>query len=226
MAFSNARLLAAERARSERLLSAVLPESVAERLKDGARVADHFASATVLFADIVGFTALSERLPPAELLAMLDAVFSDFDELAAKLGLEKIKTIGDAYMVVGGVPLPRADHAAAVAEMALGMGDLVKARARAGGQRLSLRIGIHSGPVIAGVIGKSKLLYDLWGDTVNTASRLESHGVADEIQISEQTAEHLRGAYELSPRGSIAVKGKGELKTWLLLSRAGVTLPL
>jgi class 3 adenylate cyclase len=215
-AFLAARLLDAERARSDRLLRNVLPASIAERLKDSdRRIADHFDDATVLFADIVGFTVLAERLSPAELVSALDAVFSDFDDLAERHGLEKIKTIGDAYMVVGGVPTAGGDHAIAVAEMALAMRACID-RHRIGGVALAIRIGIHTGPVVAGVIGKRKFLYDLWGDTVNTASRLESHGVAGEIQVSEVTRSRLADRFELESRGRIAIKGKGDVATWLL----------
>jgi class 3 adenylate cyclase len=219
VAFSTARLLDLERARSERLLRNVLPETIAERLKDpAAHVADHFEQATVLFADLVGFTPLAAGLRPAELVSTLDEVFSAFDDIADRHGLEKIKTIGDAYMVVGGVPVGRHDHASAVAEMALGIKGVIEAR-RFHGHQLTIRIGIHSGPVVAGVIGKRKFLYDLWGDTVNTASRLESHGVPGGIQVSAATYELLRTTYRLTSRGEIAVKGKGEMPTWMLEGR-------
>jgi len=220
-AFLATRLLAEERARSERLLLNVLPQPIADQLKDGAaRIADHFDQATVLFADIVGFTALTEELPAADVVTALDDIFSTFDDLAERLGLEKIKTIGDAYMVVGGVPTPRTDHATAVAQMALAMQRAVEGR-RLGRGALSIRIGIHSGPVVAGVIGKRKFLYDLWGDTVNTASRLEAHGLPGEIQVSAATRALLEGRFELVPRGTIPLKGKGEVETWLLRAVRG-----
>jgi class 3 adenylate cyclase len=216
-AFVYRRLLDRERARAELLLENMLPGPIAERLeaKPG-RIADHIGEITVLFADIVGFTPLSERLPPAELVALLDEIFSGFDDLAKRHGLEKIKTIGDAYMVVGGAPTARLDHAVAVAAMALEMNDLVAARATNDGAPLALRIGIHSGPAVAGVIGKQKYTYDLWGDTVNTASRMESHGVAGEIQVTQETRDLLEGRYLLEPRGVLPIKGKGEMPTFFL----------
>jgi adenylate cyclase len=212
--------LGAEREKSERLLLNVLPESVAGRLKESDEViADGFESATVLFADIVGFTPLAQELEPSETVALLDRVFARWDALAARHGLEKIKTIGDAYMVAGGVPTPREDHAEAIAEMALEMGAEVERCAAEGGIALEVRIGIDSGPVVAGVIGRSKFSYDLWGDTVNTASRMEHHGVAGEIQVTERVYERLRSRYDLRPRGTIEVKGKGPMSTYLLLAR-------
>jgi class 3 adenylate cyclase len=219
--FVQRRLIDRERARSERLLLNVLPEPIARRLKarPGA-IADRFPEVTVLFGDIVGFTQLAHALPPEQLVAALDGVFSQFDDLAEQLGLEKIKTIGDAYMVVGGLPTERADHAEAAAEMALGMRARLEATEFAGGRKLEMRIGIHTGPAVAGVIGKRKFSYDLWGDTVNTASRMESHGVAGAIQVSEATRAKLEGRYRLEPRGVVDVKGKGAMETWLLVGRA------
>ncbi len=216
-AFAAGYRLDAEHARSERLLLNVLPAPIAARLKDTpTRIADRFDDATVLFADIVGFTTLSQRLTPEEIVSALDEVFSAFDDIAAHHQLEKIKTIGDSYMVVGGVPRARADHAHAIAAMALEMRDLIATRRFGAGHQLEVRIGISSGPVVAGVIGKQKFIYDLWGDTVNTASRMESHGVAGSIQVSAQTHAHLDGRFELSARGPIHIKGKGDLPTWLL----------
>jgi class 3 adenylate cyclase len=212
--------LAAERAKSERLLLNVLPASVADRLKESDEViAEGFGSATVLFADIVGFTSLAQRLPPAEMVELLDRIFAGWDDLAARHGVEKIKTIGDAYMVAGGIPAPREDHAEAIADLALAMGP--EAKRCAGGSRVpvEVRIGIDSGPVVAGVIGRAKFSYDLWGDTVNTASRMESHGVPGQIQVTERAYERLRGRYELCRRGSVDVKGKGQMTTYLLLRR-------
>src|SRR5262249_38638280 len=179
--------LDAERRTSESLLLNVLPRRIAERLKGepGTIIADRFDSATVLFCDIVGFTELSARLAPDEIVRRLDAVFSRFDTFAGDLGLEKIKTIGDAYMVAGGIPLPRKDHADAVCDMAIQMRNcLAKMELE---EPVSVRIGIHTGAVVAGVIGKRKFIYDVWGDTVNTASRMESHGVPGAIQVSEET---------------------------------------
>ena len=211
-----------EQAKSERLLLNVLPPSVASRLKESDQViADGFEAATVLFADIVGFTPLAQRLAPADAVVLLDGVFAAWDELAARHGLEKIKTIGDAYMVAGGIPRPREDHAEAIADMALEMGaELVGCTAESG-LPLEVRIGIDTGPVVAGVIGRAKFSYDLWGDTVNTASRMESHGVPGAIQVTERVYEQLRDDFDLRRRGTIDVKGKGPMTTYLLLRRMG-----
>lgn len=202
---------------TDRLLLNILPATIAERLKKDQRtIAEHFAEVSVLFADIVGFTELSTRISPTELVHMLNAIFSQFDYLVERHGLEKIKTIGDAYMVVGGIPLPKPDHAEAVAEMALDMqATMVEFNAETG-QKFRMRIGIHTGPVTAGVIGVKKFIYDLWGDTVNTASRMESHGIPGEIQVTEATYERLRDRFWFEPRGAIAVKGKGEMTAYLL----------
>jgi class 3 adenylate cyclase len=211
--------LGVEREKSERLLLNVLPASVADRLKESDEtIADGFDSATVLFADIVGFTPLAQDLPPAETVVLLDRIFAGWDELAERYGVEKIKTIGDAYMVAAGLPTPREDHAEAIAELALEMG--AEAERRAGkGAPLEVRIGIDTGPVVAGVIGRAKFSYDLWGDTVNTASRMESHGLPGEIQVTERACERLRDRFELRRRGTIEVKGKGPMTTYLLLGR-------
>ena len=213
--------LDAERSRSETLLLNVLPRRIADRLKKdpGVVIADRFDSATVLFSDIVGFTQMSTQLPADELVRRLDEIFTRFDDLADQLGLEKIKTIGDAYMVCGGVPLARADHAEAVCEMAIRMRDCVDDIATELGTDLRVRIGVHTGPVIAGVIGKKKFIYDVWGDTVNTASRMESHGVPRAIHVSEATFEATKDLFEFESRGTIAVKGKGDMQTYLLLRR-------
>jgi class 3 adenylate cyclase len=211
-----------EQAKSERLLLNVLPEPVAARLKnEEGIIADLCADVTVLFADIVGFTPLADRLPAAEVVALLDRVFACWDALAAHHGVEKIKTIGDAYMVAGGVPLPRDDHAEAVAEMALAMGPELARVAAESGVALDVRIGIDTGPVVAGVIGRAKFIYDLWGDTVNTASRMESHAPPGAIQVTDRTYEGLCQRYELRPRGTIEVKGKGPMTTFLLVGRRG-----
>jgi guanylate cyclase len=222
-----------EQAKSERLLLNVLPGPVAARLKEDDRViADASPEVTVLFADIVGFTPLSERLPAAELVGVLDRVFTRWDLLAAQHGVEKIKTIGDAYMVAAGVPLPREDHAEAIAAMALAMGAEVTRVAAETGLPLEVRIGIDSGPVVAGVIGRAKFIYDLWGDTVNTASRMESHSPPGAIQVTERTYRRLCADFELQPRGTIEIKGKGTMSAYLLLgvreaqgTRAGVRRP-
>jgi len=208
--------------RSEELLLNILPPSIARRLKlSGGTIADDFAGVTVLFADIVGFTSLSSRLAPERIVDMLNELFCRFDDVAGSLGLEKIKTIGDCYMVAGGLPEPRPDHAEAVAEMALHMLDIIEDMAAQSGEPLTIRIGIHSGPVVAGVIGKRKFIYDLWGDTVNIASRMESHGLPGAIQLSAASRALLDGKFQLRLRGAIEIKGKGEMETWLLTGRRG-----
>ena len=207
---------------TEALLNNTLPASIAQRLMAAGRVpADSFEQATILFADIVGFTPLAERTEPEALVALLDDVFSAFDDQADRLGLEKIKTIGDAYMLAAGVPESRPDHVEAAARMALAMQQVPAWFARTSGVELSMRIGIHTGPVVAGVIGKRKFAYDLWGDTVNTAARMESHGLPGEIHVTEAVVRALEGRpeFEFEPRGEVEVKGKGPMKTWFL--RAG-----
>jgi len=207
-------------AENDRLLQNILPPVIAHRLRhSSALIADHHAQVTVVFADIVGFTAMAERVSAGELVAMLNEIFSLFDDVADELGLEKIKTIGDAYMVAAGVPVARDDHAQASVEMAVRMRDIVQEVQRRSGDGLQIRIGIHSGPVVAGVIGKRKFVYDLWGDVVNTAARMESHGLAGEIQVSRVSWEHLAPTWEMEPRGKIPIKGKGELETYLLRGR-------
>ncbi len=209
-----------EQKKSQELLLNILPEAIAERLKkEQGIIADEFAAVSVMFADIVGFTQLSSLISPKELVHLLNDIFSKFDQLAEKHGLEKIKTIGDSYMVVGGLPNPRSDHADAIAEMALDMQEAIRDYRENLGISLSIRIGIHSGPVVAGIIGKKKFIYDLWGDTVNTASRMESHGLPDNIQISEATYLLIEDQYQFKKRGSINVKGKGEMAAYLLKGR-------
>ena len=211
------RLLGQERERSERLLLNILPASIADRLKQSsASIADHSAEVTVLFADIVGFTPLSASKTPQELVHLLDLIFSEFDVLAERHGLEKIKTIGDAYMAAAGLPDRRDDHAQAAARMAQDMLAAVAHLAAQTGEPLSLRIGLNSGPVVAGVIGRKKFIYDLWGDTVNTASRMESHGIPGSIQCSEATARQLGPSFAMTERGAISVHGKGNMRTYLL----------
>jgi class 3 adenylate cyclase len=216
------RLLLAERERSERLLLNVLPAPIAARLKQGEEViADGFPEVTVLFADLVDFTRRSQETTPERVVRVLDDLFSALDQLAERHGLEKIKTVGDAYMAVGGLPEPRPDHAQAVAEMALDVREEVARHLDPGGEPLAVRIGIDTGPVVAGVIGRRKFSYDLWGDTVNTASRMESQGVAGCIQVTDRTYRRLRDRYRFERRGPVQVKGKGELVTWFLVGRPG-----
>ena len=212
--------LETEQQKSERLLLNILPAAIAERLKRGeTTIVDQLAEVTVLFADLVDFTVLAARLDSVAVVRLLDDLFSVFDDLACAQGLEKIKTIGDAYMVVGGVPTPRPDHAEAVAELALNMMAHVERDRSDAPVPLRLRIGIHTGPVIAGIIGRSKFNYDLWGDTVNTASRMESHSLPGHIQVTEATQRCLAARYRLTPRGEIEVKGKGRVPTWFLTGR-------
>jgi class 3 adenylate cyclase len=208
--------LAEAHARSERLLLNVLPAPISARLKDDEEIADGFAEVTVLFADIVGFTELSQKLSPDELVKMLNRIFSAFDDLAEEHGLEKIKTIGDCYMVAAGIPNARPDHAVAMAKMALAMRDALERINRESGYTLRVRIGLHTGAVVAGVIGKRKFIYDMWGDTVNTASRMESSGLPDEIQITRDLNDLVADTFVTERRGTIKVKGKGEMETFLL----------
>jgi len=214
------KIIAEEQEKAEKLLLNILPEAIAHKLKQSHdSIAENFDEVTILFADIVGFTPLSSRLKPIQLVNLLNEIFSAFDTLADKLGLEKIKTIGDAYMVAGGLPIERDDHAEAMAEMALEMQEaLVRFRAERG-ENIQIRIGMNTGVVIAGVIGTKKFIYDLWGDAVNVASRMESSGEPGQIQVTESTYLHLKDKYELDQRGTIKVKGKGEMKTYWLLGR-------
>jgi guanylate cyclase len=212
--------LRSEQDRAESLLLNILPRSIAEKLKaEPQTIADQFTAASVLFADVVDFTPHSEHLSPAEVVGVLDHLFSYFDALAERYGLEKIKTIGDCYMVAAGVPNPRPDHASALALMALDMVDAMRSGRAMGELGLDLRIGINSGPVVAGVIGRKRFLYDLWGDAVNTASRMESHGTPGHIQITQATYELLKDEFECEPRGTVTIKGKGDMETWYLRGR-------
>jgi len=212
--------LAEEKEKSESLLLNILPEQIADRLKQGHhQIAEGFAEVTILFADIVGFTVLSEKIAPKDLVILLNQIFSEFDRLSDRYGLEKIKTIGDAYMVASGLPIPRTDHVEAVAEMALDMQEAIANFNLEHNSELNIRIGINSGPVIAGVIGTKKFIYDLWGDAVNTASRMESHGIPGAIQVTSSTYNLLENKYIFQERGVISVKGKGEMKTYLLVGR-------
>lgn len=212
--------LQAEQVKSEMLLLNILPKQIAERLKQEQRtIAENFECVTVLFADIAGFTHVSSIVTPTKLVHSLNLIFSAFDLLSEEYGLEKIKTIGDAYMVVGGLPTPCKDHAEAVAEMALEMQETTRMLAASYGDGFSLRLGMNTGPVVAGVIGLKKFSYDLWGDTVNTASRMESHGIPGCIQVTETTYELLKDKYIFEERGFIQIKGKGEMRTYLLRGR-------
>ena len=211
--------LAAEYKKSEALLHNIMPAAVAARLKENPDViADSHKQVTVLFADIVGFTDMAGGTTPEALVTLLNKTFSRFDALIDAMGLEKIKTIGDAYMVVAGLPAARDDHAQAIARFALAAVAATDEVARETGEKLQIRIGIHSGPVVAGVIGQKKFAYDLWGDTVNIAARMESHGAAGRVQVSADTAAYLDGAFNLEPRGEIDVKGKGKMTAFFLNS--------
>lgn len=211
-------LLRLEQAKSESLLLNILPEEIAAILRNESRtIADQYSAASILFADVVNFTPLSATLSPTQALELLNEIFSHFDSLVERYDLEKIKTIGDGYMVAGGVPRPRPDHAQAVARMGLDMVAFIENLPVYRGTKLGMRIGIHSGPVVAGVIGQKKFLYDLWGDTVNTASRMESHGAPGRVQISQATYELIKDEFVCERRGVINVKGKGEMETWYLV---------
>lgn len=210
----------AEQEKSEQLLLSILPESIAERLKDSETIiADSFPEVTVLFADLVGFTSFSAESSPGEVVMLLDQVFTEFDRLADNHGLEKIKTIGDAYMAVSGLPESRIDHIEAAAEMAIDMRDTIISLNPSMSFPLQTRIGLHSGPVVAGVIGRKKFIYDLWGNTVNIASRMESHGVSDKIHVTDEVYQRLARDYEFQELGDTEIKGKGRMKTYILLER-------
>ena len=213
-------LLDLERAKSERLLLNVLPAQIADELRRGdGTVAEDFDAITILFADVVGFTRLSEELAPAEMVDLLNAVFSYFDELVARHGVEKIRTVGDSYMVVAGAPTRRSDHAQTMARLALDMLGYAESVDHPEVGRMTFRIGINSGPATAGIIGHTKFHYDVWGDAVNVASRMESHGVPGRIQIGPETAALIADDFVLEPREGVEVKGKGTMRTWLLVGR-------
>ena len=202
---------------NEELLLNVLPAPIANRLRGGEQgIADGFAEVTVAFADLVGFTALSSEMPPQEVVTLLNGLFTRFDVAAQELGIEKIKTVGDAYMAVCGLPVPVANHAERMVRMAIRMVHITREHALEHQVSMKLRVGINSGPVVAGVIGKSKYIYDLWGDTVNLASRMESGGIPDSIQVTRPVYEKLQGLFAFEPRGAIEVKGKGAVEAWLL----------
>jgi adenylate cyclase len=222
--------LAAEREfeRSEMLLSNILPPRVAGRLKRRTKsvIADSYPEASILFADMAGFTARTSDTSPDELVKFLNVVFSEFDRLVERHGLEKIKTTGDAYMVVSGVPHVRADHAEALAELALDMRDAAAGFVDPKGRKVPVRIGIASGPVVAGVVGTRKFFYDVWGDAVNTASRMESTGEAGKIQVAPASYERLKDSFDLESRGISEIRGKGRMQTWFLLGRRAGAEPL
>ena len=211
----------AQRDRADKLLYNVLPRQIAERLKESDEtIAEEFSSATVLFADIVNFTPISARFGPLEVVEMLNELFSHFDDLVDKYGVEKIQVAGDGYTVASGVPTPRSDHATVLAQLALDMLDYVRREEFLGGRHpIEIRIGLNSGPLIAGVIGRKKYFYALWGDMVNTASRMESHGESGKIQITSETYELVRDEFECEYIGEIMVKGKGQMEAWHLLAR-------
>jgi class 3 adenylate cyclase len=212
-------LIECEQDRSEDLLLNIMPATIAERLKRGDAIADFYPAISILFADIVGFTPLSAGMSPANIVGLLNQVFTRFDELTERFALEKIKTIGDAYMVVSGLPVPRPDHAEVLADLALEMQDSVHELSELIACPLQLRIGLHTGSAVAGVIGWRKFAYDLWGDAVNTASRMESHGLTGKIQVSEEYYKILKGRYCFDDRGEIDIKGKGLMHVYLLQGR-------
>ena len=212
--------LAIEQLRSEKLLLNILPKSIADRLKDNdMRIADSFDSVTILFADIVGFTQISANMPPADLVDLLSQIFSRFDQLAETHGLEKIKTIGDGYMVVGGAPLKLKNHAVVVARLALDMQVALQDIAELRNIPLQMRYGLSSGAVVAGVIGTSKFTYDIWGDAVNMASRMEKTSLTNQIQVSQSTYELIKDQFVFESRGPVAIKGKGDVETYILKSK-------
>ena len=213
-------LLNIEQMKTEKLMLNILPKPIAERLKEGEKnISGSYPEVTILFSDLVGFTKMSSTKSPADLVKLLNDLFTRFDKRAEELGLEKIKTIGDAYMAVGGLPIPRSDHAIIAADMALGMYQDLTEFNQANGSDLQMRIGLNSGPVVAGVIGFTKFSYDLWGNTVNTASRMESTSAIGRVQITPATAEALTGHFILEERELIECKGLGPILTSFLVSR-------
>ena len=219
-AYESEKEVVIEKDKSEGLLYNILPVPIADRLKENPEIiADGFESVSVMFADIVGFTRLSSVLSPGQLVDYLNGIFSHFDVLAEKYEMEKIKTIGDAYMVSGGLPSHSAGHVERMADMALEMMEFVDEHQFEGADKLQIRIGFHSGPVVAWVIGIKKFAYDLWGDTVNTASRMESHGLPGEINVTETVKDQLKESFEFEDRGEIEVKGKGKMKAFVLVKR-------
>ena len=213
-------LLRLEEQKAENLLLNILPPEIAAILKNGQQtIADHFDGASILFADLVGFTALTHHLEPAQMVQLLNEIFTHFDALVEKYGVEKIRTIGDNYMVAAGVPRPQPDHAQRLAQMGLDMQAYIQSRWANGSLPIDFRIGINSGPVIGGVIGRKKFVYDIWGDAVNIASRMESQGVPGQIQITHTTYELVRDEFHCKPRGEIQIKGRGEMETYFLIKR-------
>jgi len=205
--------------KSETLLYNILPREVAAILRDNNRtIADHFNKASVLFADMVDFTPMSAEMSPSAMVELLNEIFTHFDGLVEKYDLEKIKTVGDCYMVAAGAPRPRADHAQIIVKLALDMLGYVESREFNASRPVNFRIGINTGPVLAGVIGRKKFIYDLWGDTVNIASRMETHGLGGNIQITRETYEAIKDEFVCEPRGTVDVKGKGEMDVWLVVS--------
>jgi guanylate cyclase len=214
------RLLGVEQDRSEGLLLNILPREIADRLKSGEHtIADHYESVSIMFADLVGFTPLTNVLSPNEMVVLLNEIYSQFDSLIEKHGVEKIRTIGDNYMIASGLPRPRPDHAQALARLALEMNAYITSLPPVEDRKLSFRMGINSGAVIAGVIGRKKFAYDVWGDAVNTASRMESQGVPGMIQITEATYDLLKNDFLCESHGPVIVKGKGQMETWFLVSQ-------
>ncbi|MBF0226355.1 MAG: adenylate/guanylate cyclase domain-containing protein [Desulfobacterales bacterium] len=218
--FLQRQLMEQEQVISENLLLNILPKEIVAILKNENRIiSEYYEGASILFADVVNFTSMSQNMSPGELVQLLNAIFSYFDTLVEKYGVEKIKTIGDCYMVAAGVPTPRHDHALVLAQMALDMNTFVKNNTFSNNIKISFKIGINSGPVVAGVIGKKKFVYDLWGDAVNTASRMESHGSGGKIQITRATYEKIKDQFDCECLGKIAIKGKGEMEVWNIIGR-------
>lgn len=218
--------LAEQHARAEGLLLNILPSETAERLKAGERViADDADDVSVLFVDLVGSTSLADALAPGDLVAVLNRVFSAFDDLTDRHGLEKVKTVGDAYIAVGGLPTPDPNHLTSAAKLALALRDEIHRYSVPEFGPLEIRLGLHAGPVVAGVIGKRKFSYDIWGDTVNTAARMESTGIPGEVQVTATVQERLKHDFDFEPRGAVPVKGKGQMETFLLRPRTPESHP-